>query len=195
MSRQITGRNYNIADLYTAVFGHVALPYPLVGEFALPNPVDSIKAIAGTFQPPRGLKLGTPQFMPVSINGVALAIEPIVTVDGGKQIVRTRINGGKKRGTVKELFAEDDWQIRIEGFVEDDENEFPDEEIGDILDMFRENQTVEVDCALFQALGIGYMVIEKVSFPPMNGVQNLQAFRISGYSDDFPERELEIFEQ
>lgn len=188
----ITGRTYNISELYSLVFGHVALPYPAGEEPALPDPAGTLQAVAGSQRPARGLRLGTPQFMPLSIEDEILAIEPLVSLEGMARINRTPINGGRKKGTVKEMYAFDDYRIRIQGFVESDDYTFPSDELGDIRRYFTAGRTLKVDCELLRVWGVQYMVIERVRNPEMQGVQHLQAFELTGYSDDYPERELTL---
>lgn len=187
----IKGEQFDIIELYRSVFGYVAPPFP-AGDLSMPsNPITSLEAVAGTFKRQRGLIIGREQFMPLSLDGVKLDIEPLVTIKGAKKIIRTPINGGKRKGTVKELYAMDDYRITIKGFVEADDENFPAEELSDIREWFETQETLRVDNQLLRVLGIQYIAIEGVDFPEMVGVQNMMAFQFSGWSDDFPENELE----
>lgn len=187
----IKGEQYDIRELYRSVFGYVAPPFP-AGELATPsNPLTSLQAVAGTFKRKRGLFIGQEQFMPLAIDGIKMDIEPLISVRGNKKIVRTAINGGKRKGTVKELFAMDDWQIEIKGFVQAEDGNFPEEELADIREWFETQDTLRVDNQLLRVLGVQYIAIESVDFPEMVGVEDMLAFQMSGYSDDFPENELE----
>lgn len=194
MSEQFknTSREYEITDLYRQAFGYTGAPFPAGNLINIANPIELGKEIIGDLKRVRGLQLGIPQFMPLSIEGIILDIEPLITLSASKKIIRTPINGGKKRGTVKELFARDDWRIRIQGFVESGDQEYPIEEIQDIRGFYEANKTVAIDNEILRALGIQYMAIERLNLPEMTGVRNMQAFQLSGYSDDYPERELDL---
>lgn len=192
MSELITGRNYDISQLFGQVFGYVAPPYPDAIDETIPVPSGTPNEVAGILQRVRGLQNGRAQFMPMAINGIQLDIEPLVSLEGEKTVVRTPINGGRRKGTVKELFAEGDWQIKIQGFLEAEGNEFPTDELQDLRDFWQVRSSLEIDCELLRAMGIQYIVLERLRLPEMRGVQNMQAFEISGYSDDFPERELVV---
>ena len=123
-------------------------------------------------------------FKCVALDDFTFPIEPIITLSFKNVITRRTVAKGKKRGTVKERWTEDDVDITISGiFINtEDETAYPTEV--DKLRAFIEQPTaIDVVCKLLNDRGINQIAIESLNLPPTKG-QNNQAFEIKAYSDD-----------
>jgi len=129
------------------------------------------------------------QFMPVSMRlpdgrWWHFPMEPLVSLSGKNIIVKRNVAKSEYRGTIKERWAEDDFQIKIEGsFIGPDLYTYPTQEVKYLEQIITQRKPVEVLCELFQMLNINQIVIENYSFPFSKG-ENVQNFSIDAYSDD-----------
>ena len=124
--------------------------------------------------------------------------EPLVSIDGHNIIVRKApAKAPNFIGTVKERFAQDDYEIKITGSLIGPqlfgtaESAFPRAEFERLRDYCISPQGIEVKCEPLQLLGINYLVVEDFSFPFTNG-ENVQAYELKCYSDFSSELLLEI---
>jgi hypothetical protein len=184
---------YDLSQLYQKAFGYVAPPYPLEG-YAPNNPIDTVKAVVGSFK--RKSMLGTEFFMPIKLAGYQLPGEPIISLQGMKNIVRTPVAGtpNKKdfRGTVKEQTSIDDYRIRIRGVIinEEDLDDYPADSIRQLREVYETLGSVEISCQLTNIFNIGLIAIENFDLRGIEGAQGAEAFEITGYSDQPEELEL-----
>ena len=112
-----------------------------------------------------------------------LPYEPIVTVNGKNVIVKKQVAKGKVRGSIKERWSQDDYQISISGILMNpDGTGYPDEDVMQ-LRRFCEAAKVEVRSPLLEIFSIDKMVIENFDFPFTSGPNN-QAYNITACSDD-----------
>lgn len=133
--------------------------------------------------------IGVPMCCPLSLRlegekeWWTLPYEPIITINGKNIIVKKQIAKGKVRGSIKERWSQDDYQISINGiFINPDGNAYPDEDVRELRRLC-EAAVVEVMCPLFEVFSIDRMVIESFDFPHTSGLQN-QGFSISASSDE-----------
>lgn len=191
---------FDINALFETVFGmNRGVPYDsgqlITQEVTMPEPpfdsVGVVPAASGEFVQMRntlGGKLPTGQsiFMPVQIGDLLLPNEPTLRITGVKNIVSTRLAGSTRRGSVKELIAVDDYRIVIRGIAinfEDSEN-YPEDAVKGIHDLYLRNESLEIQSALTNLFGIYRVVIESIDFPEMIGVQHAQAYELSCVSDE-----------
>ncbi|MCD8177313.1 MAG: DUF6046 domain-containing protein [Tannerellaceae bacterium] len=112
-----------------------------------------------------------------------LPLEPLVSVRGRNIIVRRSVAKSSHKGSVKERWSQDDFEITIQGVVSiNEEEEYPERYVNSLLTLFNERQPIEVDQQILLLLGIKYLVIESVTFPHTKGLQN-QNFELKAYSD------------
>lgn len=132
--------------------------------------------------------LGIPMQMPLEIRTEGgdwwmLPVEPMVSVSGKNVITKKQVSKGRVRGTIKERWTQDDYEISIEGILIDFEGAaYPTEDVKKLRE-FCEKASVEVSSPLFEIFSIDRMVIESYSFPFTSGPAN-QAYSISAVSDD-----------
>jgi hypothetical protein len=194
MEQRSKNNTYDLGLLYKAAFGYTALPYPMQARSLVGNPVETVKAVVGSFK--RQSMLGTEFFMPIKIAGYQLPGEPVINIQGVKNIVRTPVAGtpDKKnfRGTVKEQTSLDDYRIRIRGIIisEEDLDEYPADDIRQLRERFETLGSVEISSQITDIFNISLIAIETFDLRGIEGAQGAEAFEISGYSDEPEELEL-----
>ncbi len=109
-------------------------------------------------------------------------IEPMISLTGRHIIKRRQVNKGKIRGSIKERWAQDDYEITIEGVLLREDGSYPNEEVAR-LKGFCEAAHVQVLNPLLELFGISHIVIESWDFPFTSGAGN-QNYSIKAYSDD-----------
>ena len=133
--------------------------------------------------------LGVPMQMPVRLKleepdaeEWLLPIEPMVSVTGQNIITRRRVNKGRVKGSIKELWTEDDYSVTIEGILMGSDGNYPTADVAK-LRKFCEAGRVFILNPLLEIFGISHIVIEKWDIPFTSGNEN-QNYTLSGYSDD-----------
>lgn len=132
--------------------------------------------------------LGVPMRMPLEVKADGgdwwlLPIEPIISVVGKNIVVKRNVSKGRTRGSIKEKWSQDDYQITIEGIlINYDKDAYPEEDVKRLRSLC-EGARLKVRCKLFELFSIDYIVVENFEFPMTSGIQN-QGYRISAVSDD-----------
>lgn len=133
--------------------------------------------------------LGRPMVFPLElqIEGEEwwmLPFEPLITITGKNVIIKKKVSKGSVRGTIKERWCQDDYQISIEGILINTEKRgsYPKR---DVMKLRRhcESAKLKVRCPLFELFSINQMVIDRYDFPATTGEEN-QAYKIAASSDD-----------
>ncbi len=116
----------------------------------------------------------------------------VITVSGRKNVITTAVAG--KDFTVKEIISFEDWSIKIQGFVvEQDQGSFspfPSEKLTQQIKLFRRNQAVRVECEYLRLFDIHNLVLTDISFPDMAGTAGAFAYEFSALSDTPVDLEL-----
>lgn len=115
-------------------------------------------------------------------------LDPVISVGCKNIIVRRNVlkntPGKVRRGTVKELWSQDDFEIQIAGlFQNPDADAIPEDHIRKLRNYCEAGKIVEVQSALLSIFNINRMVIEDYNFPHTRGMAN-QMFSLKCYSDD-----------
>lgn len=133
--------------------------------------------------------LGVPMRFPLEISLVdqedwwLVPIEPLITLTGRNIIVRRQVSKGKIRGSIKERWTQDDYQVKIEGALMDlKRDDYPRDDVQKLRN-FCESAKLKVRCPLFEIFSINQIVVESYDFPFTKGIQN-QQYTINAYSDD-----------
>lgn len=143
------------------------------------------------------------QFFPLSFSidegnsWFLLPYETIINITGKNTIVRRSVAKWKpvpgvteRKGTVKERWNQDDYQIDITGVLMGSlltgnvEDCFPRADFEKLRRVLTAPKSIKVKCPPLELLGISNIVIEDFSFPFTKG-ENVQAYTIKAYSD-FP---------
>ena len=133
------------------------------------------------------------QFFPFSfeVDGqrYLLPYEPIVNINGKNIIVRRNVaKANGLIGSVKERWAQDDYEITITGVLMGSiltgsvADCFPRSDFERLRDIMTRPEALTVYCEPLQLLGISKIVIEDFTFPFTKG-ENIQAYTIKAYSD------------
>lgn len=118
-----------------------------------------------------------------------LPMEPIITVNGKNNIIRRDIlkvldGDNQRRGSVKELWNQGDYEVNISGVFCSFNGELPDEDISKFRALCEARETIDVKSELLIKFGITRIAIEDFQFPFTKGMEN-QIFSIKAYSDNF----------
>ena len=111
-------------------------------------------------------------------------VEPLISVSGKNVVVKRNVSKSEYRGTIKERWTEDDFQINIQGsFVHQDLYTYPESDVQKLMYYIRQRTALSVKNELLAMLGIHQIVVESYSFPFSKG-ENVQNFTIDASSDD-----------
>lgn len=146
--------------------------------------------------------LGIPHACPLSVRGEGesqwwrLPVEPVLTVNGKNTIVKRsvlKVGGtkGERRGTVKELWSQDDYEVNISGIFinSSSDDNLPDADIRRLRGYCEARRPIEVMNDLLELFNIERIVIEDYSFPFTPGIAN-QMYTIKAASDNYNEHQL-----
>ena len=133
--------------------------------------------------------LGIPMAMPLRLKleepGAQewlLPLEPMISLTGRHIIKRRQVNKGLVRGSIKERWAQDDYEITIEGVLIGTDGKSPAADVARLKN-FCEAAAVTALSPLLEVFGISRIVIESWDFPFTSGANN-QNYSIKAYSDD-----------
>lgn len=133
--------------------------------------------------------LGIPMAMPLRLKleepGAQewlLPLEPMISLTGRHIIKRRQVNKGLVRGSIKERWAQDDYEITVEGVLIGTDGKYPAADVARLKN-FCEAAAVTALSPLLEVFGISRIVIESWEFPFTSGANN-QNYSIKAYSDD-----------
>jgi hypothetical protein len=152
----------------------------------------------------RKYKNGICYFMPVVFEHTDLKTkkttvwtfdEAVVSISGKKNIVETPMQG--KKGTVKELIGIDDFEIKFVGVLSNSNDDYPEQEIQELIKLWEINEAVRMNCAFTDYFlmsnnkkNTDYVVIKSLDFPAMEGFEDIQIITMGLVSDTPFEIEL-----
>ena len=167
----------NIIDLNQTFFSHKGVAF---NDIEVPNsPSAELASI-----------LGTPIVMPLTLDGVRLPNEPLISITGKKRIITTPIDG--HNGSFKEFFANDDYRIVIRGIAvnEEEEEYYPEKIVRELRKLAEKPSALKVANKLLSYFNINQLVIEEYDFPAVEGGMGLQPYTFTCLSDESFELEL-----
>ena len=117
-----------------------------------------------------------------------LPFDPVISISGKNIIVRRNVlkqplGTGTRRGTVKEAWSQDDYEVNIAGVFMGKDNELPENDLRKFRQYCEERKLIEVKNDLFTLFNIGFLAIESFDLPFTKGVEN-QMYTIRAFSDD-----------
>lgn len=136
----------------------------------------------------RANALGVPMRFPLEIRADGgewwlLPFEPLISLTGQNVIIRRQVSKGKVRGSVKERWTQDDYQVSIEGILMNTGGkDYPSADVQKLRQAC-EAARWQVRCPVFEIFSISQIVVSSFEFPFTSGSGN-QAYKISAYSDD-----------
>jgi hypothetical protein len=115
---------------------------------------------------------------------------PVISIRSRKTIIETALT--ERRGTVKELININDYDIQIRGFiVNHDGNEFPEDQVITLRELYEQNVPVSIKCPLTDIYllrtdrkGSDKVVIKSLDFPEMVGVKSVRHYVLEMVSDE-----------
>jgi hypothetical protein len=114
-------------------------------------------------------------------------LDPVVSISGKNTIVRRDVlkknNIGNRRGSIKEMWSQDDYEIEIAGVLMGVNGRLPEDDIYKLRTYLEARKPLEVMGSLFNLFYIMRIVIESYSLPFTKGMEN-QMYTIKAYSDD-----------
>jgi len=177
---------FNITTLFNLAFrGQVAPPYP--GSKAEKARVEILKngysaTPLAQQQAQRSSILGTPIFMPCTIDGFELPNEPLITIEIGKSIVRTDLAG--YNGSVKENMGLGDYEIVIQGVATNDQSDdYPEATVRRLREIFEKKKEVSIVSPLMALFGIHFIAIERLRLPAVEGQIQFTGYEFQCFSD------------
>jgi hypothetical protein len=118
-----------------------------------------------------------------TLNDFKLPFDPIVTFSSKNIITRRYVSKGSKRGTIKEHWKTDDWDITITGVIIEENATLKAGYLKQLRDICNAPLSIPIVCDLFNEMDIHNIAIESYDFPHTQGVEN-QVFILKGYSDE-----------
>ena len=122
------------------------------------------------------------------IDGVEwrLPVDPLVSVSGKNVIKRRYVAKSSNRGSIKECWSQDDYDVNISGVIIAEDTEKLAEHLGNLRKVCNMAESVEIVSEFLNnpsTFGINRIAIESYDFPFTKGLEN-QSFTIKAYSDD-----------
>ena len=188
----MTSFHISVEDIYGAVFGYVAPPYPNIlpssdGQFSNAETLED--QISGRIPevPIRLNKEGLDVIATVQLRRHSdndwwlLPIEPIVSVSGKNIITRRRPSQENGLGSIKERWVRDDYSVSIKGvFI--GQGKYPEADIKKMREILEHTNDIAINSKITSFFDIHHIVIQSISFPNTPGIEN-QAYEIKAFSD------------
>jgi hypothetical protein len=135
--------------------------------------------LASTYwQVPVTLKLNS------ETEGFTLPVDPLLSLSGGNKLVRRYVSKSDKRGSIKERWNQDDYEINIAGIITGDDQYTINDYLQRLRTYCEARESVAAICDLLNnVFEIYNIAIDSYDFPFTPG-ENNQQFTIKAYSDD-----------
>lgn len=202
----------DLGDLYKKVFGKEVNFDPKLDEVLGEYPDTRINTgAAGSKYYADDLTLGVEYFMPVtflypntttegdqvgaggeSAEGGLISWDlpfPLISITARKILIETHLT--ERRGTVKELISTGDYDITIRGFLIAETNDYPENLVTTLRNLFEANAAVKIKCPLTDIFlkrpernGSDDVVITRLNLPGLKGVKNVVPYELDLVSDE-----------
>jgi hypothetical protein len=128
--------------------------------------------------------LGREFFLPVWIDGYLVPFA-VIGINCSKTIISTSLP--EIGGSVKELISIDDYKINIKGMCVSQGNEYPEDDIQKLFNLFKKGKSLIVESVLTAIFLDGKFhqkcVIRDLKFPQLAGVEHVKPFELELESD------------
>ena len=136
----------------------------------------------------KALGIGDKQGQVLAVQMTDWALPHTATAEFNQAKTIAKSNPNATYGSVKELWAFQDWDITIRGLILDNgTNAFPDQEVRKLLAWHKLTDSIEVVGAMFTYLGIKRLVIDKLNISQVSGMPNVVPFQMQCSSDEAKE--------
>ena len=123
----------------------------------------------------------------LSKDGFKLPVDPIVSLSCKNVISRRYVSKSNRRGSIKECWSQDDYEITISGVFISENYEDTKDYIKKLRKYCEAKESIHITNDLLNSVyGIDRIAIESYDFPHTKGMEN-QAFVIKAFSDDLYE--------
>jgi hypothetical protein len=182
------GKEFDIEAIYKDLHGYVSPPFPAFGnlnkQLSPTNPLGTVSAFAEEF---KSNVLGIEMILPLTLSipnlEWKLEVEPIISIRGSNKIVRRYPNRSEGRGSIKEKWSSDDYQVNIKGFcLEPIESIYPESQVKKLRQILEYKGNVQVENPLLRIFGIQNISINTFDIPHTPGL-TIQQFTINAFSD------------
>ncbi|MDR0603584.1 MAG: DUF6046 domain-containing protein [Bacteroidales bacterium] len=114
-------------------------------------------------------------------------LDPVISISGKNNIIKRNVlkinNIGNRRGSIKEIWSQDDYEIEIAGLLIGTEGQFPEDALYQLRIYLEARKPLEVVGELFSLFNISKIAIESYSLPFTKSKEN-QMYNIKAVSDD-----------
>jgi hypothetical protein len=136
----------------------------------------------------KGLVANTNYICPLTLQYTGMIdftfpLDPVISMSSKNIIIRRYVNKSGIRGSIKERWSQDDWEISISGVICEEDACALELIILRLREFCSIPNSVGVACSVFNDAGITQISIESLELPFTAGPEN-QAFVIKAYSDD-----------
>lgn len=186
---------FDLGDIFFKAFGYDA-PTADVSKIKLEKP--AARKEQSQLGQPFYLKdlSGVEFFLPVMINGLLIPYA-VLGMTWKKTIVSTALP--ERGGSVKELISIDDYEFTLKGILVNQSNDFPDDDVMKLHDLFLKNESVVMRSVLSDIVLTGKgddpnghkVVIKEVRWPEVTGVEHVKPFEMTLESDMIFDLEIE----
>lgn len=116
--------------------------------------------------------------------GFLLPVDPLVAVNHKNIVTRRYVAKSERRGSIKERWSMDDYEISISGVLMEDKDNTISSYVQELRRYCEAKESIYVVCDMLNTqYDITRITIESCDFPFTKGVEN-QMFTIKAYSDD-----------
>jgi hypothetical protein len=116
-----------------------------------------------------------------------LPYDPAVSIEGGNSIVRRSVlkqgEAKRRRGTVKELWSQNDYKITVSGVLIGKDGVMSQEDLFRLRNYCEERRRLYIEADMLEPYDIQNIIVESWSLPHTAGMEN-QAYSITAISDD-----------
>jgi hypothetical protein len=182
---------YNEDQAYKRAFGHSRPPYPTLlqqGRTIGLGISAKLKALKGSFK--LQSQLGTEYALPTILDGWQVPGEPIIAINGGKNVIETKLNRGQRTQNVIEEVNLNNYKIKLRGIIinKEFEDQYPEVEVRRLREILEKPGSVSIENGLTALWNISNVVIVDWDIFEVEGDISAQAFQIDMISD----RDLEL---
>lgn len=122
----------------------------------------------------------------INLASFTMPYATLVDFSRSMNVTKTKVLGNA--GTVKEIYGLDDWSINIRGFCMTDKarngSKTVEEQVNALVNYGKVTEAIGVTGLLFNQKGIYSMVIDELSFNPIQGNSSVVPFTIRATSDN-----------
>lgn len=122
-------------------------------------------------------------------SGEHFPFQPLMSLEGGKDIVKTKIPGASVPGTVKEFINFADYKIKIYGPLISTAGNYPWVQLNKLKELWLKNEAITIKSDIVSGL-FDYVVITKLKLHDLKKLNKIQMYEIEAISDGGLEVEM-----